>query len=61
MGTLMAAPEGVQKREQFVPGTPLIIRYNSRLPVVIYAPKGYDIRYRIWSAGKIAEQAEKGQ
>ena len=59
MSTMMAAPEGSEETEQFVPGTSLLIRYNSRLPIVIYAPKGYDVRYRIWSAGKTAEQAEK--
>jgi len=26
------------------------VRYNSRLPLVIYAPKGYEVNYRIWSA-----------
>lgn len=50
MSTLMAAPEGQQAVEQFVGGKPLLIRYNSRLPIVIYAPEGYEIRYRIWQA-----------
>jgi serine protease inhibitor ecotin len=26
------------------------IRYNTRLPVVVYAPEGVEVRYRIWSA-----------
>lgn len=51
MSTMMAAPEGSEKVEQFVSGTPLLIRYNSRLPIVVYAPEGYEIRYRIWNAG----------
>lgn len=59
MSTMMAAPEGGQKIERFVPGTPLLIPYNSRLPIVVYVPKGYEIRYRIWSAG-VTEKAEKG-
>jgi ecotin len=50
MSTLMAVPEGHQQVEQFVGGKPLIIRYNSRLPIVVYAPDGYEIRYRIWQA-----------
>jgi len=29
-----------------------MIRYNSRLPVVIYSPEGVEIRYRIWEAGE---------
>ena len=60
MSTLMAAPEGAKKVEQFVSGVPLMIRYNSRLPIVIYAPKGYEIRYRIWTAPKTMEKAKKG-
>jgi ecotin len=51
MSTMMAAPEGSEKVEQFVSGTPLLIRYNSRLPIVVYAPEGYEIKYRIWTAG----------
>jgi len=48
--TMMAVPEGHKKVKTFVAGKPLMIPYNSRLPVVIYAPKGYEIRYRIWHA-----------
>jgi ecotin len=59
MSTMMAVPEGAQKIEKFVPGTPVLIRYNSRLPIVVYAPKGYDVRYRVWSADKTMGQAEK--
>ena len=51
MSTMMAAPEGSEKVEQFVSGTPLLIRYNSRLPIGVYAPEGYEIKYRIWTAG----------
>jgi len=51
MSTMMAAPEGSEEVEQFVSGTPLLIRYNSRLPIVVYAPEGYELRYRIWTAG----------
>lgn len=28
------------------------VRYNSRLPIVIYTPKGYEVNYRIWSASE---------
>jgi ecotin len=50
ISTLMAPPEGAPQVRSFVSGTPLLIRYNSRLPVVVYAPQGYQIRYRIWTA-----------
>lgn len=33
--------------------------YNSRLPIVVYAPKGYGVRYRFWNAGVI-RKSEKG-
>ena len=59
MNTLMAAPPGTRQVEKFVSGTPLLIRYNSRLPVVVYAPKGYEIRYRIWQAPEKWEEAKK--
>ncbi len=59
MSTMMAVPEGVQKTEQFVPGAPLLIRYNSRLPIVVYAPEGYDVHYRIWAADKTMEKAKQ--
>ncbi|KAG5509080.1 hypothetical protein JKF63_06088 [Porcisia hertigi] len=26
----------------------LVIPYNSKLPIVVYAPEGYEVRYRIW-------------
>ena len=58
--TLMAVPPGTPQVKKFVSGTPLLIRYNSRLPIVVYAPKGYEIRYRIWQAPETTEAAEKG-
>ena len=48
--TLMAVPEGTPTVSAFVGGTPLIVRYNSRLPIVIYLPDGFEVRYRIWAA-----------
>jgi ecotin len=60
MNTLMAPPEGAPMVERFVSGTPLRIQYNSRLPIVVYAPQGYEIRYRIWQASETTSQAAKG-
>lgn len=58
MSTMMAQPEEAEPVERFVGGNSLFIRYNSRLPVVVYGPEGVDIHYRIWVAGKemIAEK-----
>ena len=58
MSTLMAAPEGEQVR-RFVAGTSIIVGYNSRLPIVTYAPVGYEIKYRIWQASKTTSKAAK--
>lgn len=39
--------------DRFVQAESLIIRYNSRLPVVVYLPEGYTVLHRIWSAGEM--------
>lgn len=48
--TLMACNK--PKENKFVNAQSLIVRYNSRLPIVIYAPEGYEIQYRIWKTDK---------
>ncbi len=60
-GTMMAVDPGMPKTERFVKlgGTPYFIRYNSRLPVVVYVPKGVEVRYRIWKAGDEIRMIEK--
>lgn len=40
------------KENKFVRAQTLTVNYNSRLPIVIYAPEGYEIQYRIWKADK---------
>lgn len=52
-GTLMAVDPNTPKVDRFITlgGEPYLIRYNSRLPVVVYAPEDVEVRYRIWSAG----------
>ena len=29
-----------------------LLRYNSRMPIVVYVPQGVEVRYRIWRAGE---------
>ena len=60
-GTLMAVDPNVPKVARFVTlgGGPYIIRYNSRLPVVVYVPEGVEVRYRIWAAGAEVRAIEK--
>lgn len=53
LSTMMACPEG-SNRVDFIPvySENTFIRYNSKLPLVVYTPKNVELRYRIWSAGK---------
>ena len=46
--TLMAPISGQPKIDKFVGGQPLKIRYNSRIPIVIYTPENFEVRYRTW-------------
>ncbi len=61
-GTLMAVDPNAPKVARFIPmgGNPYIIRYNSRLPIVVYVPEGVEVRYRIWTAGTEVKAIEKG-
>jgi ecotin len=48
--TLIGVPPGTPKVEKFVAGPSQLIRYNSRIPIVVYVPKGGEVHYRIWAA-----------
>ncbi|TGX40700.1 serine protease inhibitor ecotin [Sphingomonas naasensis] len=52
--TLMACPPGSERREFVRAAEEPLLRYNSRLPVVVFAPAGVEVRYRIWRAGREA-------
>ena len=50
--TMMACPDN-KKEERFVPlnlGAEATQRYNSKLPIVVYAPEDVAVKYRIWRA-----------
>ncbi len=61
-GTMMAIDPDAPKEDRFVPlgGEPYLIRYNSKLPVVVYAPEEVEVHYRLWSAGHEAEGMNAG-
>jgi ecotin len=61
-GTLMGVDPNVPKVDRFITlgGEPYIIRYNSRIPVVVYVPEGVEVRYRIWTTGAEMKVIEKG-
>ncbi len=58
IATMMACPDNT-KKEAFVQvqGDNFTLGYNSKLPVVVYAPKGVEVRYRIWSASEQLQSA----
>lgn len=50
--TMMACQDN-KKHQAFVPlTTQTFTRYNSKLPLVVYAPKDVEVRYRLWSANQ---------
>ena len=60
MSTLRACPPGQEPVDTFVAvqGPGFLQRYNSKLPVVVYVPEGFQVRYRIWSADKQVGHAQ---
>jgi ecotin len=61
-GTLMAVDPNAPKVNRFITlgGEPFLIRYNSRLPIVVYVPEDVEVRYRIWSADSASKMMEQG-
>lgn len=59
VSTMMACPQQ-EKIQDFVALnlTNSLLRYNSKLPVVVYLPEGFELRYRIWSAAKQVQEAQ---
>lgn len=55
--TMMACNEPDEMR--FVQAQALTVRYNSRLPIVVYAPVGYEIKYRIWKADPKLKESDR--
>ena len=60
--TLIAVDPNEPKMDRFVTlgGEPYLIRYNSRLPVVVYVPDGVEVRYRIWTVSAEMQTMERG-
>jgi ecotin len=55
-GTLMAIDPKAPTVERFITlgGEAQLLRYNSRLPIVVYVPEGVEVRYRLWRAGPVS-------
>lgn len=48
-------PQGDTRKFVGIGGEPQFFRYNSRLPLVVYAPEGVEIRHRVWRPGAKVE------
>ena len=61
-GTLMAIDPNALEMNRFITigGEPDLIRYNSQLPIVVYAPVGVEVHYRIWNTGPETKMIEEG-
>lgn len=60
VSTMMACPDG-KKTEKFVTaglGDAGFLRYNSKLPVVVYTPENVEVKYRIWKAEDTLHSAQ---
>jgi ecotin len=59
--TLMACPPEMKDQETFVQvrGDGNLLRYNSKLPMVVYVPIDFEVHYKIWAASKESELAKE--
>ena len=52
VSTMTACPDG-KKEKKFITaylGEDGMLRYNSKLPIVVYTPENVEVKYRIWKA-----------
>ena len=56
MSTQMVCPEK-NTTEKFIRSKTEHVRYNSKIPIVVYCPKNVAIEYAIWSKGSIPVKA----
>ena len=48
-GTQMACPNA-DKKNTFITAQPQLLNYNGRLPIIVYVPEGYEVKYKIYKA-----------
>jgi ecotin len=59
--TLIGVPPGAPKVTRFVTmASTEPVRYNSKLPVIVYVPEGLEVRYRLWKAEPDTRLGEAG-
>lgn len=59
--TKMACPPDEQPKQTFVAvrSQQALVRYNSKLPLVVYVPEDFEVRYRVWQAGDTRSDARR--
>ena len=57
----MAVDPSLPQIDRFVTlgGEPYLVRYNSRVPLVVYVPEDAEARYRIWTTEAEMKTMEK--
>ena len=58
--TMMACPSDQALEDKFIKvrGNGYLVRYNSKLPYVVYTPSGFEVRYRVWAPTGATEKAQ---
>jgi len=61
-GTRIGVDPDAPKVKRFISlgGEPSILRYNSRLPLVVYVPEDVEVRYRIWKTAPESTPIPRG-
>jgi ecotin len=61
ISTRMACPPDRSAGPAFVPlvGEPFLVPYSASLPIVIYAPRDLQVRWRIWKAESRQQEAQR--
>ncbi|MFD1631042.1 ecotin [Pseudopedobacter beijingensis] len=58
--TLMACLDNA-KVDSFVQSQPIVTNYNGRMPIVIYVPEGYEVKFKIYTASQEVYSASEIQ
>jgi ecotin len=61
IATRMACPPDQPPQRAFVPlaGEPFLVPYNASLPIVIYAPRDLQVRWRVWKPESRQQNANR--
>ncbi len=51
--TKIGCPPGSDRQDFVTLPCQTLVRYNSRLPIVVYTPADVEVRYRLWRAGEV--------